>query len=379
MREIIGTVTLKELCNDRKKFGDEVQEKAQKDMNALGIEIISCNIQKIEDEKGLIVALGQDNMSQIQKDASIAKAHADRDVEVAEAEARKVSNEAQVKADTEIAIMKNNLRIKEAELKKESDIKQAEADAAYEIQQEVQRKLISVTSMEADIAKSEKEVELKKREAEVKEQELTAEIEKQANADKYKEQQVADVEKYRKEKEAEAAKYTKEQEAEALKVSADALMYQAEKEAEAIRLKGIAEADAIKAKALAEAEGINKKAEAMQKMDKAAILEMYFNVLPDVVRGASEPLTKVDKIIQYGDGNSPKLTADIMKTVTQVTEGVKETTGIDLPSVIAGFMGGKALSSNSTTNIDSNSSSVNTYTPEDVTQEDIATDASIND
>ena len=117
----------------------------------------------------------------------------------------------------------------------------------------------------------------------------------------------------------------------------------------------------------------------MQKMDKAAILEMYFNVLPDVVRGASEPLTKVDKIIQYGDGSSPKLTADIMKTITQVTEGVKETTGIDLPSVIAGFMGGKALSSNSTTNIDSNSSSVNTYTPEDVTQEDIATDASIND
>ena len=42
MREIIGTVKLKELCTDRKKFGDEVQEKAQKDMNALGIEIISC-------------------------------------------------------------------------------------------------------------------------------------------------------------------------------------------------------------------------------------------------------------------------------------------------------------------------------------------------
>ena len=73
MREIIGTVKLKELNTDRKKFGDEVQEKAQKDMNALGIEIISCNIQKIEDEKGLILALGQDNMSQIQKDASIAK------------------------------------------------------------------------------------------------------------------------------------------------------------------------------------------------------------------------------------------------------------------------------------------------------------------
>ena len=51
MREIIGTVRLKELNTDRKKFGDEVQSKAQTDMNALGIEIISCNIQRIEDEK----------------------------------------------------------------------------------------------------------------------------------------------------------------------------------------------------------------------------------------------------------------------------------------------------------------------------------------
>ena len=28
MREIIGTISLKELCNDRKSFGDQVQEKA---------------------------------------------------------------------------------------------------------------------------------------------------------------------------------------------------------------------------------------------------------------------------------------------------------------------------------------------------------------
>ena len=42
MREIIGTQKLKELCTDRKTFGDEVQKKAQFDMNALGIEIISC-------------------------------------------------------------------------------------------------------------------------------------------------------------------------------------------------------------------------------------------------------------------------------------------------------------------------------------------------
>ena len=103
MREIIGTQCLKELCNDRKTFGDEVQAKAQKDMNALGIWIESCNIQKIEDENNLITALGQDNMSQIQKDASVAKAQADRDVAIARAQAQKDANDAQVIAETEIA------------------------------------------------------------------------------------------------------------------------------------------------------------------------------------------------------------------------------------------------------------------------------------
>lgn len=128
MREIIGTQTLKDLCNDRKGFGDQVQEKAQKDMNALGIRIVSCNIQKLEDEKGLIIALGQDNMSKIQKDASIAKAQAEAEVAIAEAEARKSANDAKVAADTEIAQKNNDLEIKRSELKMLSDQKKAEAD-----------------------------------------------------------------------------------------------------------------------------------------------------------------------------------------------------------------------------------------------------------
>lgn len=344
MREIIGTVKLKELCTDRKKFGDEVQEKAQKDMNALGIEIISCNIQRIDDEKGLIVALGQDNMSQIQKDASIAKAQADRDVAIAEAEAKKAANEAQVLANTDIATKQNELRIKQAELKKESDIKQAEADAAYEIQKEAQRKTIEVTSAEANIAKQEKEIELKKKEAEVKEQELSATIKKQADADKYRQQQMADVELYKRQKEAEARKFEMEREAEAMRINADAKKYQAEQEAEGIRAKGIAEAEAIKAKAIAEAEGIDKKAEAMAKMKDASILEMYFNILPEVAANVAKPLENIDKITMYGEGNTSKLVEDITKSTTQITEGLTQSLGFDIKSVLAGALGAKVLS-----------------------------------
>lgn len=343
MREIIGTVKLKELCTDRKKFGDEVQEKAQKDMNALGIEIISCNIQRIDDEKGLIVALGQDNMSQIQKDASIAKAQADRDVAIAEAEARKMANEAKVASDTDIAMKQNELKIKEAELKKISDAKKAEADAAYEIEKEVQRKSIEVTAAEANIAKQEKEIELKRKEADVREQELAATIRKQADAEKYKQQQMADVELYKRQKDAEAKKFEMEREAEAMRINADAVKYQAEQEAEAIRAKGIAEAEAIKAKGLAEAEATEKKAEAMAKMKEAAILEMYFNVLPEIAANVAKPLENIDKITMYGEGNTSKLVGDITMSTNQITEGLTSGLGFDIKSVLAGALGTKML------------------------------------
>ncbi len=329
MREIIGTVSLKELCNDRKKFGDEVQTKAQIDMNNLGIEIISCNIQRIEDKNDLINALGQDNMSQIQKSASIARAQAEKDVAIEQAKAKQLANEANVAAETDIAERQNQLAIKQAELKKDADLKRAEADAAYRIQEEAQRKTIEVTAANANIAKQEREIELKQKEAAVKEQELAASIKKKADADKYEAQQMADVELYR-----------KQQEAEAMRAQADAAKYAAEQEAEAIRVKGIAEAEAIRAKAIAEAEGIEKKALAQAKMKEASILEMYFAVLPQIAENVAKPLSSVDKITMYGEGNSAKMVGDIVNSTTQISEGLTQGLGIDIKSLLTGALGG---------------------------------------
>ena len=333
MREIIGTVSLNELCNDRKKFGDEVQTKAQIDMNNLGIEIISCNIQRIEDKNDLINALGQDNMSQIQKSASIARAQAEKDVAIEQAKAKQLANEANVNAETDIAERNNQLAIKQAELKREADIKKAEADAAYRIQEEEQRKSIEVASANADIAKQEREIELKQKEASVKEQELAATIRKKADADKYEAQQMADVELYR-----------KQQEAEAMRAQADAAKYAAEQEAEAIRVKGIAEAEAIRAKAIAEAEGIEKKALAQAKMKEASILEMYFSVLPQIAENVAKPLASVDKITMYGEGNSAKMVSDIVNSTTQISEGLTQGLGIDIKTLLSGALGGVAYS-----------------------------------
>ena len=338
MREIIGTVELKELCTNRKKFGDEVQSKAQLDMSALGIKIISCNIQRIEDERGLITALGQDNMSQIQKEASIAKALADRDVAIAEADAKREANDAEVKSDTEIAIKRNELIIKQAELKKESDTKKAESDAAYSIMQQEQRKTIEITTSNANIAKQEREIELKEKEALVKEKELDATIKRQADAEKYRVQQESDASLYRRQKEAEAKKYEETQEAEARKIQAEAEKYTREQEAEGIAAVGKAEAEAIQAKGIAEAEALERKAEAMKKYGQAAMLEMIVKALPEMAKEIAEPLKAIDKItiIDGGNGNSgvEQMGGYVPSVLAKTMESVKEATGIDIGEIM---------------------------------------------
>ncbi|NLK99137.1 MAG: flotillin family protein, partial [Clostridiales bacterium] len=130
MREIIGTLSLKEINTDRDSFSDQVMLKASKDMEKLGIEILSCNIQNVTDENGLIKDLGADNTSLIKRNAAIAKAQADRDVAIAKAEADKQANDARILSETEIEQRNNELEIRKAELKITTDAKKAEADAA---------------------------------------------------------------------------------------------------------------------------------------------------------------------------------------------------------------------------------------------------------
>ncbi len=341
VREIVGKMALEEMVSDRQKFAVLVKENAEPDLAAMGLDIISFNVQNFVDNNSVIENLGVDNIVKIQKNAAISRAESEKEIAKAQANAKREANEAEVNAESEIAIKQNELAIKKAELKKESDVKKAEADAAYKIQEEEQRKTVEITTANANIAKQEKEILLKQKEVEITEQTLEAQVKKKAEADRFAKQQQADAQLYERQREAEARKFETEKEAEAMKAQAEAQKYKMEQEAEGIRTKGLAEAEAIRAKSVAEAEGIEKKAEAMAKMGEAAVLEMYFKALPEVVRNAAAPLEKVERITMYGDGNNAKLTRDIINTVNQVTDGLKDSTGVDLAAVLSGFLGGK--------------------------------------
>lgn len=329
LRDIVGAMNLQDMMSNRQAFADKVQESAVKDLQNMGIEIVSFNVQNFEDENDVITDMGIDRVVAIQKSAKIAKANAERDILVAEASASKQANDAKAEAQKAIAEKNTEVEIRKAELKQKSDIKQAEANSAYDIQKQVQRKEQNIREVEADIAKTEKQVALQAKEAEVREKELDAKIRRQAEADKYKKQLEAEAERYAKEQQAQADLVTEQKKAEAIQ-------YSALKEAEAIKAKGEAEATAIRAKGLAEAEALEKKAEAMKKYGDAAKMEMIVKALPEVANAVATPLANCQNMSVYStNGNGLEMLGNNVPIVMKQTfDTIKNATGFDMTKVM---------------------------------------------
>lgn len=299
MREIIGQMRLTELVHNRDLFAEKVKENAMQDMARMGLQIINLTIQNFSDKENVIQNLGVDNITQIQKDAQIARANSERDVKIAQAAAAEAANKANIDSQTKIIQQNTDYALKKAELKKQSDTAQANADAAYKLEEQKRLQEINIAQINADIAKRERQVELGEREVELQQKQLEAAVNKKADAEKYAVEQ---------------------------------------------------KAAGIEAVGQAEAQAIEQKAEAMKKMGEASVLQLILDshVLPDIVKASSEPLaaaySQIDNITMYGDGNTTKLASEITNNSSQIIQSVEKSLGIDLKSVLAGYLGGKLLS-----------------------------------
>jgi flotillin len=76
------------------------------------------------------------------------------------------------------------------------------------------------------------------------------------------------------------------------------------------------------------------------------VVKVYFEQLPAIAAAIAAPMAQIDKITMYGDGNTAKLTGDITQTLSQITEGIKDATGLDPVSLLAGAFGEKLLTQN---------------------------------
>ena len=358
MREIVGTVGIRQLVQDRKGVASKVMENVVPDMEKLGIELVNFNIQNFSDGNHVIENLGIDNISQISKEAAIAKANADRDVSIARAKAAQEANEAEVNSKTIIVEKNTEYALKEAELKIKSDTARADADAAYKIQEQKRQEEINIATTNAEISKREREVELGNKEVELAEKKLAATVNKKADAEKYAAEKEAEANLYKRQKAAEAELLEAQRKAEKIKVEAEAQRVAREKGAEAVKLEAeankqaaLAEAEGVKAKGEAEAMATKEKAEAMKLFNDAATLKLVLDsgVLPETVRAYSEPiaaaLAQIDGITMYGSGNEAKLVEEIQAHGDQIFAGLNKTLGIDLKSVILGYLGPKVLKS----------------------------------
>ena len=210
-------------------------------------------------------------------------------------------------------------------------------------------------------------VELENREVEIQEKKLAAEINKVADAKKYAAQQEAEADLFTRQKAAEAEKFELEKKAEMQKIqaeaekiakaeAAEALKIEAEAEAaaqvaraNALKEAALAEAAGIEAKGRAEADAIKAKADAMKQYGEAATLQLILDsgVLPDIVNAYSKPIaeamSQIDSITMYGEGNTAKLTEEITNNSTQIFAGLEKATGLDIKSLLAGYLGGKLI------------------------------------
>ena len=302
LRAILGTMTVEDIYQNRDAFAAKVQEVAAGDMANMGLQIVSFTIRDIRDSQGYLEALGKPRIAQVKRDAVIAQAEADRDAMIRSSQAQQAGQEAKFVADTKIAESQRDYQMNVASYQASVNQKKAESDLAYDLQKYKTGQLVKAEEVQVNIIEKQKQIELQEQEIRRKERELQANVQKPADAERYKVETLANAKKFQLETEAAgaaaAARQTGFAEAEVAKASGLA-------EAEANKAKGLAEAAIIEAQGKANAEATRLKAEAFQKYNEAAVIELLVKVLPEVAGKISEPLSKTEKMVIINSGNGP--------------------------------------------------------------------------
>ena len=309
MREVIGTMTVEQIYRGRQEFSARVNEAIKPDFSRMGLAMLSFALKDISDTQGYLESLSKPQVVAAKRDALIAQAETEKESIIKSSQARKEGEVARLAAEALIAKAQWENEAKKSESQVAVNQKKAQADFSYELER--YRLSQQIKKEEAKMKAIEKEEAIKIEELEIsrREKELESSVVKPADARKYQIKSEAEAEEFR-------------------------IQAEAKGKAEALRLEGDAEAEIIKRKGLAEAESMLKKAQAWEKYNQAAVLEMYLKTLPDLARAISEPLSKVDKIVVISGGDkslgTTKITAQVAEILAQMPDVVKSLTGVDL-------------------------------------------------
>jgi flotillin len=337
LRAILGTMTVEEIYQNRDAFASKVQEVAAGDMANMGLGIVSFTIRDIRDTQGYLDALGKPRIAQVKRDAIIAQAEADRDSMIRSAQATQAGQEAKFVADTKIAEAQRDYQSNVAQYQATVNQKKAEADLAYDLQKYKTGQLVKAEEVQVTIVEKQKQIELQQQEILRKQRELEANVQKPADAERYRVETLANAKKFQLETEAAGAASASKATGFA---SADVAKATGIAEAEANKARGLAEAAIIEAQGKATAESMRVKADSFKQYNEAAVIEMIIRILPEVAGKISEPLSKTEKMVIINSGNgaggggASKLTGDVTQIVAQLPPVIESLTGIKFEKLL---------------------------------------------
>ncbi len=308
MRAVIGTLSVEDIYRGRHDFSEKVSQAVHKEFAEMGLKLLSFSLKEINDTQGYLEALGKPHIAAAKRDAAIAEAETQKEATIKSSEARKEGEVARLNAEALIAKAQWENEAKKAGSQVDVNQKKARADLAYELEryrqnQEIKREEFKVRQIE-----TEESIKIEEMEIHRKEKELNSKVIKPADARKYQ--------------------IMAEAEAEGFRIQAEA-----KGKAEALKLEGQAEAQKIKQRGIADAESMLKKAEAWEKYNQAAILELYLKHLPELAKAVSEPLSRIDKIVLVGGDKgtgATKITSQVTDVLAQMPDVVESLTGIDI-------------------------------------------------
>jgi flotillin len=279
LRGIAGSLTVEEMISDQDKFAQQVRDRCSQEMESFGLVIDSFQIQEVTSPSSYIENLAVPHQAEVERNARIARATADRD-----AVAQEQTAAAQIASS-----------VRDTEIKKagfQAEIDRANQNAAQ------QGPLAQATARQAVVQEETKVAELQ---AEQKEQQLQVDVRRPADAEAYKQTTLAtagrDVTIRQAEAAAQQVRLNAEAQAAAMKIQAEAqagaTRINGQAEADAIRARGLAEADAIRARMEAEAAGIERRAAALSQNQEAVIAQQIAENLPAIVQAAASPFEHV--------------------------------------------------------------------------------------
>ncbi len=336
LRAILGTLSVEEIYQNRDMFAVKVQEVAAGDMANMGLQIVSFTIRDIRDSQGYLEALGKPRIAQVKRDAQIAQAEADRDAMIKSSQASQAGQEAKFIADTRIAEAQRDYESNVAQYQAAVNQKKAESDLAYDLQRFKTGQLVKAEEVQVQIIEKQKQIELQQQEIQRRQRELEANVQKPADAERYRVETLANAKKFQ--LETEAAGAASAQKANGF-AAADVAKATGLAEADANQARGLAEAAIIMAQGKATAEATRLKAEAFQQYNEAAVIELLVKVLPEIAGRISEPLSKMDKMVIINSGNGPgggasKLTGDVTQIMAQLPPLLEALTGVKFEKLL---------------------------------------------